>query len=109
MHSYLVGLNIKCSKTCLKQPLKKKTKIGFKTDYRLMQVKSIAECSNGSLLQYFPPSLSYHLSLRSLFCLFFEWPLKTGFTVVCLNLFNFLPYFMYVSSNGSVKTAIVLV
>ena len=33
------------SKTCLKRPLQKKTKLGFKTDYRLMQVKSIAECS----------------------------------------------------------------
>ena len=38
--------------------------ITFKTDYRLMQVKSIAECSNRSILQYFWPSLSYHLSLR---------------------------------------------
>ena len=35
-----------------------------------MQVKNIAECSKGSILQYFRPSLSYHLSLRSLFCLF---------------------------------------
>ena len=35
-----------------------------------MQVISIAECSKGSILQYFWPSLSYHLSLRSLFCLF---------------------------------------
>ena len=34
-----------------------------------MQVKSIAECSKWSILQYFRPSLSYHLSLRSLFCL----------------------------------------
>ena len=53
-------------KTCLKRPLKKmffRPKMVFKTDYRLMQVKSIAECS-------FRPSLSYHLSLRSLFCLF---------------------------------------
>ena len=33
------------SKTCLKRPLKKKTKLVFKTDYHLMQVKSIAECS----------------------------------------------------------------
>ena len=37
-----------------------------------MQVKSIAECSKGSILQYFRPSLSYHLSLRSWFCLFFS-------------------------------------
>ena len=36
----------KYSKTCLKWPLKKKTKNWFfKTNYRLMQVKSIAECS----------------------------------------------------------------
>ena len=48
----------------------KRPKIGFKTNYRLIQVKSIAECSKGSILQYFRPSLSYHLSLRSLFCLF---------------------------------------
>ena len=53
------------SKTCLKQPLKKKTKNGFKTDYRLMEVQSIAECSKGSILQYFGPLLSSHLSLRS--------------------------------------------
>ena len=31
------------SKTCLKWPLKKKTKMVFNTDYRLKQVKSIAE------------------------------------------------------------------
>ena len=42
----------------------------FKTEYRLIQVKSIAECSKGSILQYFRSSLSYQLSLRPLFCLF---------------------------------------
>ena len=42
----------------------------FKTDYCLMQVKSISECSKGNILQYFCPSLSYNVSLRSLFCLF---------------------------------------
>ena len=45
----------------------------FKANYRLMQVKGTAECSKRSILQYFCPSLSYDLSLRSLFCLFFEW------------------------------------
>ena len=39
-----------------------------KTNYHLMQVKSIAECSKGSILQSFRPSLSYHFLLRSLFC-----------------------------------------
>ena len=30
----------------------KDRKLVFKTNYRLMQVKSIAECSKGSILQY---------------------------------------------------------
>ena len=63
---------------------KRTPKMVFNTNYRLMQFKNIAECSKGSILQYFQPSLSYHLSLRSLFCLFIEWPLKTGFTVLHL-------------------------
>ena len=58
------------SKTCLKWQLKKDQKLVFKTDYRLMQVKSIAECSKRSILQYFEHSLSYHLYLSRLFCLF---------------------------------------
>ena len=36
-------------------------KVVLKTNYCLIQVKSIAECSKGSILQYFHPSLSYHL------------------------------------------------
>ena len=52
----------------------------FNTNYCLMQVKSIAECSKGRILQYFQRSLSYHLSLRSWFCLF----LRCRFTQVLL-------------------------
>ena len=48
-----------------------------KADYRLMQVKSIAECSKGSILQNFRPSLNYNLSLRSGFIFVY---LKTGVT-----------------------------
>ena len=40
-----------------------------------MKVESIAECSKGSILQYFLPALSDNWSS------FFEWPLKTSFTV----------------------------
>ena len=68
------------SKTCVKGHFQKDHKLVFKTNYGLMQVKSIAECSKGSILQYFQPSLSYHLSLRSLFCLF----LSGHFTQVLL-------------------------
>ena len=53
---------LKYSKTCL---LKAATeiedqKLVLKTHYCLMQVKSIAECSKGTILQYLRPSLSYH-------------------------------------------------
>ena len=58
------------SKTCLKRSLSKRPKLVFKTDYCLMRVKSIVECSKGSILQCFWPSLSYHLSFRYLLCLF---------------------------------------
>ena len=70
------------SKTCLKRPLKRRPKLVFKTDYRLMQVKSIAECSKGSILKYFLPSLSYHLPLRPLFCVFLSDPLRQFFGAV---------------------------
>ena len=45
-----------------------------------MHVKSIAECSTWSILQFFRPSLSYQLLLRSLFCIF----LSGRFTQVLL-------------------------
>ena len=51
---------------------KKDQRLVVNTYYRFMQVKSIAEC--------FQPSLTYHLSLRSLFCLF----LSGRFTQVLL-------------------------
>ena len=59
----------------------KDRKFVFKTNYHLTQVKSIAECSKGSILQYFLPSLSYHLSFRSLVFSIFEWLFNSGFTV----------------------------
>ena len=50
--------------------LTKEQKLVFKTNYRLMQVKSIAECSKWSILQYFRTSLIYQMLLRSSFRLF---------------------------------------
>ena len=47
----------------------------------LMKVESNAECSPWSILQYFWPALSDNRSWKPIFDLF-EWPFKTGFTVV---------------------------
>ena len=74
---------------------KRRPKLAYnrKTDYRLMQVKKIAECSKGSILQYVSPSLSYmyQLSSRS-FLSAFEWPLKKGFTAVPFEPYNEVIY-----------------
>ena len=55
------------SKTCLKRQLKKKTKIGFQDG---LSLNAGHKYCRKSILQYFRPSLSYHMSLRPLFCLF---------------------------------------
>ena len=66
----ILSIHVCIESLCKIAALKKKDqKFVFKTDYHLMQFKSIAECSK-SILQSFQPSLSYHLSLRFLFCLF---------------------------------------
>ena len=41
-----------------------------------MQVKSIAECSKWSSLQYFRPSLSYQFVINFFVLSIFEWPLR---------------------------------
>ena len=66
---YILLSKVQYSKTCVNWPLSKRQKISFQDQLSLNEVKSIAECSKGSILQYFRPSLGYHLSLRSLFCL----------------------------------------
>ena len=60
-------------KPVLNSHYQKDKKLVLKTVYHLMQVKSIAEWS---ILQYFRPSLSYHLTSRSLFCLFLRGRLR---------------------------------
>ena len=75
---YLTNTYIHTVKPVLSGHSKRRPKLVFNTYYPLMQVKSIAECSKGSILQYFRPSLSYFLSLRSLFCLLLSGRLRQG-------------------------------
>ena len=68
------------SKTCVKQPLSKWQKIGFQDQLSLNAGQKYCRMLQGEILQYFRPLLSYHLTLRSLFCLF----LNGSFTPVLL-------------------------
>ena len=63
----------------------------FKTNYCLMQVKSIAECSK-SILQYFQPSLSYSIVIKIFVLSIFEWPFYTGFPVPQIKTTCFISY-----------------
>ena len=103
-------------KTSVKQNghSQKDQKMAFKTDYCLMQIKSIAECPKGSILQYFQPSLSYQLSLRPLFCLFLSgrftqvllYRLIVGLTIT-LN-FDYHDTFTYIETPFTILLSRVL-
>ena len=74
-------------KPVLSSHSKRTQKMVFNTDYCLMQVKSIAECSPWSILQYFWPSLSYHFSIKMFVFSIIKWPLAIDFTVcVCTSI-----------------------
>ena len=80
------------SKTCLKWTLTKRQKNGFQDQLSLNAGQKYCRMLQESNLQYFWPSLSFHLSLRSLFYLF----LSGRFTQVSLN-----------SKNWKLETQIV--
>ena len=70
-----------------------------------MQVKRIADCSKRSILQYFRPSLSYHLSLRSLFCLFLSGCFTQDLLYIVMRIYpglarQGLTNIIYVMPNG---------
>ena len=54
----------------IRWPLKRRHILALKTDYRLTRVKKHHRMPQESILKHSRPSLSYHLSLRPLFCLF---------------------------------------
>ena len=63
---------------------KRRPKLVFKTDYRLIQVKSVAECSNGAMKHSAILSTFIKLPfvIKSFVLSFFEWVLKTCSTVL---------------------------
>ena len=57
----MFGTIMAYSKTCLKRPLKKKTKIGFQDRLSLNAGQKYCRMLQESILQYFRPSFSYIL------------------------------------------------
>ena len=73
------------SKTCLKRRLKKETKIGFKDRLLLIAGQKYCRMLQREHSAILTPSLSYHLSLRSLFCLFLSGRLIQVLLFVCFS------------------------
>ena len=73
-------------KDCTVKPVlsghsKRRPKLIFKTDYRLMQVKSIAECSKGEHSAILSTFINLPFVIKISVLSIFEWPLTTGFTI----------------------------
>ena len=73
MYAYRSMLAFKVEKTVkpvLNSHLKRRPKVGFQDRLSLNAGQKYCRMLEVSILQYFQPSLSYHLSSRLLFCLF---------------------------------------
>ena len=71
------------SKTCVKRPLSKSPKFGgCKTNYHLMQVKSITEGKHSAILSTF---IKLPFVIKTFVLSIFEWPLYKGFTAPILT------------------------
>ena len=66
------------SKTCLKQPLKKKTKIGFQDRLSLNAGQKYCQMHSAILLT----CIKLPFAIKTFVLSIFERPLKTGFTVL---------------------------
>ena len=76
-------IEIMCSKTCVKQPLSKRQKLGFQDKLSLNAGQKYCRMLQGE----HSAILSTFIKLPSVIKIFvlsiFEWPFYTGFTVLC--------------------------
>ena len=68
-------------KTCLRQPLKKNTKIAFQDQFSLNASQTYCRMLQGELSVTLLTFIKLPLSIKTMFCLFLSGPLKTGYTV----------------------------
>ena len=70
------------SNTCVKRPSQKDRKLVFKSNYRLMQVKSIAECYNGEHSAILSTFIKLPFVIKTFVLSIFERQFYTGITVL---------------------------
>ena len=89
------------SKTCLKQPLKKKTKIGFQDRLSLnagQKYCRMVPLEHSAILSTF---IKLPFVINIVVLSIFEWPLKTGFTLIIIGINGSLQPVLYMHSFTS--------
>ena len=81
MDSTSLILDLHTVKPVLSGHSQKDKKMVFKTNYRLVHVKSIAECSKGENSAILSTFIKLPFAIKIFVLTIFEWPLKTDFTV----------------------------
>ena len=69
------------SKTCLKRPLSKRPKIGFKDQLLLNEGQKYRRMLQGEHSAILSTFIKLPFAIKIFVLSIFEWPLKTGFTV----------------------------
>ena len=84
--SYLKYLNfndnVSYSKTCLKRPLKKKTKIGFQDQLSLYAGQKYCRMLQGEHSAILSTFIKLPFAIKTFGLSCFEWPVKIDFTVI---------------------------
>ena len=70
----------------------------FKTDHRLMQVKSIAECSKGEHSAILSTFIKQPVVIKTFVLWIFEWPFYTGYIIYLGEVFHNILHAMLISA-----------
>ena len=86
------------SKTCVKRPLSKRSRMVFNANYRFMHVKNIAREHSAILSTFIKLPFGINIFILSIF----EWPFYTGFLLQWFNILSWslVVDFSYTEQNG---------
>ena len=82
------------SKTCVKQPLSKRLKIGFQDQLLLNACQKYARMLQGEHSAILSIFIKLPFVIKIFVLSFFEWPFKTGFTVADIQIISQLTHGM---------------
>ena len=91
------------SKTCVKQPLSKRPKIGFQDQLSLNAGQKYCRMLQGEHSAILSTFIRLPFVIKIFVLSFFEWPFYTGFIVLLTGLLNIKTHFVYVSRKMSIN------